>query len=131
MLLLAVAGVATGLGYGLRAGPAGPQVARMTGAAMGQLPSVLVLAAVAIAFFGLLPGASVPGAWTALAVVVVINLFGPALQVSHWVLDISPFTHAPRLPGGTVTAAPLLWLCALALAACVAGLAGLRRRDIG
>ena len=130
-LLLAVAGVAAGLGYGLRIGSVGPQVTRMIGAAMGQLPSALVLAAVAIALFGLLPGASVAGAWTALGVVVVINLFGQVLQLSHWILDISPFTHAPRLPGGTVTAAPLLWLCALALAACVAGLAGLRRRDIG
>jgi ABC-2 type transport system permease protein len=130
-LLLAVAGVATGLGYGLRAGPLGTLVSRMVGAAMGQLPSVLVLAAVAICLLGLLPGASVPGAWTALGLVVLINLFGQALQLSHWVLDISPFTHAPRLPGGTVNAAPLLWLCALALAASVAGLAGLRRRDIG
>ena len=130
-LLLAVAGVATGLGYGLRIGSAGPQVARMIGAAMGQLPSVLVLAGVAIALFGLLPRASVPGAWSALGLVVLINLFGQVLQLSHWVLDISPFTHAPRLPGGTVTAAPLLWLCALALAMSVAGLTGLRRRDIG
>ena len=130
-LLLAVAGVATGLGYGLRIGSAGPQVARMIGAAMGQLPSVLVLAGVAIALFGLLPRASVPGAWSALGLVVLINLFGQVLQLSHWVLDISPFTHAPRLPGGTVTAAPLLWLCALAVAASAAGLAGLRHRDIG
>ena len=131
VLLLAVAGVATGLGYGLRAGSAGHEVARLTGAAMGQLPSALVLAAVAVAFFGLLPRASVAAAWTALGLVVLINLFGQVLQLSHWVLDLSPFTHAPRLPGGTVSAAPLLWLCALALAACVAGLAGLRRRDIG
>jgi ABC-2 type transport system permease protein len=130
-LLLGVAGVATGLGYGLRIGSAGPQVTRMIGAAMGQLPSALVLAAVAIALFGLLPRASVAGGWTALGLVVVINLFGQVLQLSHWILDISPFTHAPRLPGGTVTAAPLLWLCALALAGSVAGLAGLRRRDIG
>jgi len=98
---------------------------------MGQLPSVLVLAGVAIALFGLLPGASVAGAWSALGLVVLINLFGQVLQLSHWVLDISPFTHAPRLPGGTVTAAPLLWLCALAVAASAAGLAGLRHRDIG
>jgi len=95
------------------------------------LPSVLVLAGVAIGLFGLLPRACVPGAWTALGLVVLINLFGQVLQLSHWVLDLSPFTHAPRLPGGTVSAAPLLWLCALALAMSVAGLAGLRRRDIG
>jgi ABC-2 type transport system permease protein len=130
-LLLAVAGVAAGLGYGLRTGSAGPELSRMIGAAMGQLPSALVLAAVAIALFGLLPRACVPGAWTALGLVVVINLFGQVLQLSHWILDLSPFTHAPRLPGGTVSAAPLLWLCALALALSVAGLVGLRRRDIG
>ena len=115
-LLLAVAGVATGLGYGLRAGAAGTEVARMTGAALGQLPSALVLAAIAGWPFGLRPGASVAGAWTALGLVVLINLFGQVLQLSHWVLDISPFTHAPRLPGGTVSAAPLVWLCGLALA---------------
>jgi ABC-2 type transport system permease protein len=130
-LLLAVAGVAAGLGYGLRIGSAGPELARMIGAAMGQLPSALVLAAVAVAFFGLLPRACAAGAWTALCLVVLINLFGQVLQLSHWVLDLSPFTHAPRLPGGAVSAVPLLWLCALALALSVAGLAGLRRRDIG
>ena len=130
-LLLAVAGVAAGLGYGLRAGSAGTEVARMTGAAMAQLPSVLILAAIAVLVFGLAPGASIPAAWTALGLVVLINLFGQVLQLSHWVLDISPFTHAPRLPGGTVSAAPLVWLCAIALAASAAGLAALRRRDIG
>jgi ABC-2 type transport system permease protein len=130
-LLLAVAGVATGLGYGLRAGGAGHQVARMAGAALGQLPPALVLAAVAILFFGLLPRAAVPGSWTAVGLVVAIALFGQVLQLSHWVLDVSPFTHAPRLPGGTVTAAPLLWLGLAALAFAAAGLAGLRRRDIG
>jgi ABC-2 type transport system permease protein len=130
-LLLAVAGVAAGLGYGLRIGSAGTQVAQMAEAGLAQLPSALVLAGVAVAACGLLPRVAVPVAWSALGLVVLINLFGQPLQLSHWVLDISPFTHAPRLPGGTVTAAPLLWLCALALAAFIAGLVGLRRRDIG
>jgi ABC-2 type transport system permease protein len=130
-LLLAVAGVATGLGYGLRIGSAGTQVARMTGAGLAQLPSALVLAGVAVAACGLLPRVAVPIAWSALGLVALINLLGQGLQLSHWILDISPFTHAPRLPGGTVTPAPLLWLCALALAFTVAGLLGLRRRDIG
>ena len=79
----------------------------------------------------MLPRAGVAGAWTALGLVVVIDLFGQVLQLSHWILDVSPFTHAPRLPGGPVQAAPLLWLCAVALALSAAGLAGLRRRDIG
>ena len=130
-VLLAVAGVAAGLGYGLRAGGAGPQVTRMLGAAFAQLPASLALAAVAVLLFGLLPEAAVPGAWTAVGLVVAIALFGQVLQVSHWVLDISPFTQTPRLPGGTVTAEPLLWLCLAAAGFSVIGLLGLRRRDIG
>jgi ABC-2 type transport system permease protein len=130
-LLLAVAGVAAGLAYGLRAGSAGSQVATMLGAALGQLPSVLVLAGVAVAFFGFWPGASVAGAWAAVGLVVALALFGQVLQLSHWVLDVSPFTHAPRLPGGTVSAAPLLWLGLVAVAFTAAGLAALRRRDVG
>jgi len=130
-LLLAVAGVAAGLAYGLRAGSAGTQVATMLGAALGQLPAALVLAAVAVWFFGFWPEASVAGAWGAVGLVVLLALFGQVLQLSHWVLDVSPFTHAPRLPGGTVSAAPLLWLGLVAVALTAAGLAALRRRDIG
>ena len=130
-LLLAVAGVAAGLGYGVRIGSPGSEAATMAGAALAQLPPVVVLAGVAIAVFGLWPRACVPAAWTALGLVVAIDLFGQVLQLSHWIGDVSPFTHAPRLPGGPVAAAPLLWLCAVALAAGAAGLAGLRRRDIG
>ena len=49
---------------------------------------------------------------------VAIELFGQVLQVSHWVLDISSFTHTPRLPGGMVSAARCSGcLAALALAA--------------
>jgi len=129
-VLLAVAGLAAGLGYGLRTGSAGPQAARMIGAAMAQLPASLVIAGVAVALVGLLPGACVAGAWTVLGAVVVIDLFGEVLQLSHWLLDISPFTHVPRLPGGPVSAAPLVWLSLVALAFCAVGLAALRRRDI-
>ena len=129
-VLLALAGLATGLGYGLRTGADGPQAARMLGAAMAQLPASLVIAGVAVALVGLLPGACVAGAWTVLGAVVVIDLFGQVLQLSHWLLDVSPFTHVPKLPGGTVSAAPLLWLCLAAITFSALGLAALRRRDI-
>lgn len=130
-LLLAVAGVAAGLGYGLRTGSVGTQVTRMLGAGLAQLPASLVVAAAAALLFGLLPKACTAGSWTAVGLVVAIELFGQGLHVPHWVLDISPFTHVPRLPDGTVTAAPLAWMCLAGLALTAAGLAGFRRRDIG
>lgn len=129
-VLLAVAGVAAGLGYGLRIGSAGPQAGRLIAAAMAQLPPALAVAAVAVLLFGLLPTWSVAGAWTVVGVAALLELFGQVLQLSHWVLDISPFAHAPRLPGGSVHAAPLVWLSAVAVAFCLAGLASLRRRDL-
>ena len=129
-LLLAVAGVSTGLGYGLRAGGAWAQAARMLGAALTQLPPALVIAGLAVAAFGFAPRACAVFDWVALGLVVAVSLFGQSLELSHWVLDLSPFTQAPRLPGVAVAAAPLAALSALAVSLAGAGLAALGRRDL-
>ena len=130
-LLLTTAGVSAGLGYGILTGSASTQVPYLLGAALARLPAVLVLAAVAVLLFGLLPWESVALGWSAVALAGVIAVFGPPLLWPAWMMDISPFTQTPKLPGGTVPAEPLLWLCGIAVALSVAGLAGLRRRDIG
>jgi ABC-2 type transport system permease protein len=129
--LLAVAGVATGLGYGLAVGGAGSETARMLGAGLAQVPAAAVIIGVAALAFGAIPDGCVAVAWTAVGLAVLLNLFGQALQLSHWILDISPFTHVPRLPGGAVSATPLISLSLIALALGAAGLAALRHRDIG
>jgi ABC-2 type transport system permease protein len=140
-VLLAVAGVTAGLGYGLAAsgsgagGPvvvsAGHEVTRMLGAGLAQLPPVLVIVGVAVLAFGLVPRACVAVGWTAFGLALAINLFGQSLKLSHWVLDISPFTHAPRLPGAPVAVAPLVWLSLIFVALAGFGVIALRRRDIG
>jgi ABC-2 type transport system permease protein len=130
-LLLAAAGGSAGLGYGILTGSVSTQLPELLGAAVARLPAALVLPAVAVLLFGLLPWESTALAWTAMALVAVITVFGPPLQWPAWIMDISPFTQIPKLPGGTVPAQPLLWPCAVALAMTVAGLAGLRRRDLG
>jgi ABC-2 type transport system permease protein len=70
-----------------------------------------------------------------MGVLVLIALFGQVLRLSQPVLDVSPFTHVPKLPGAAVTlhttGAPLLWLSLAVLALVTTGLAALRRRDIG
>ena len=69
-------------------------------------------------------------AWGALGLCVILGLVGAALQLDQWVMNLSPFTHLPKVPGGALTATPLAVLLAVALALGGAGLAGLRRREI-
>ena len=130
-VILAAGGLGIGLAYGIAISDVSTQVPRLIGAGLAQLPAALVVAAVAAAFIGLLPRSSGPAGWIAVGFCAFIVLFGPVLNLSQAVLDISPFTHVPKLPGGEFSLAPLAWLSLIAVALAAAGLIGLRRRDIG
>ncbi|MEU6039929.1 ABC transporter permease [Actinomadura sp. NPDC047616] len=126
---LGVAGAAAGLVHGLNSGDVGGWLPRVTGAALAQLPAVWLVAAVAVALFGLLPRLTA-ASWGAFGFVVLISLFGPTLQMDQWVQDVSPFTHIPKLPGDEFTATPLVWLVAVTAVVAAAGMGGFRRRDV-
>jgi ABC-2 type transport system permease protein len=98
---------------------------------MLQLPAVWVLTGVAIALFGLLPRVAAAVSWTVLAVLFTLTLFGQGLGLNQHVLDISPFVHIPRIPGGHFSAMPLIWLLAIAVLLGAVGMTGARRRDLG
>jgi ABC-2 type transport system permease protein len=126
---LATAGLATGLAYGLSTGDVGRQLPRVLAGAMVQLPAVWVLAAIAVALFGLLPRLTLV-AWGPLGVYLLLGLIGTAVQLDQWLLDLSPYTHTPKLPGAAMSTTPLIWLVTVTGALAAAGLVGLRRRDI-
>ena len=126
---LLAAGVAEGLAYGVAIGDVGGQLPRLIGAALAQLPAVWVLAAIAIAIFGFFPQASMIS-WAGPAVCILIGLVSAGVATAGWIRNISPFTHLPSLPGGTVSAGPLITLLAIAVVVGFAGLVGLRRRDL-
>ncbi len=130
VLIVGLTGLGAGVGYVYRAGGGADEIGRLVVAGLVQAPAALVIAGLAAALFGLVPRWSVGASWTALGFVVVMLLLGGTVQLSHWVLDISPFAHLPKLPGGTVNALPLVVLCVIAAALGAVGLVGLRRRDI-
>ncbi len=80
--------------------------------------------------FGAAPKLSV-AAWGVAGLALAISMFGPVLDVPQFVLDLSPFSHVPKLPGAEVTATPLVLLSAAGALALLCGLGALRRRDIG
>lgn len=130
VVLLVVAGGGAGLAYGAATGDIAGQVPRLIGATLAQVPAAAVLAGIAVALFGLVPRAT-GLAWAALGVFAVLGQVGPLLRLGQTVMDISPFTHTPRVPGAALSATPLVVLTLLAIGLVTLGLVALRRRDIG
>lgn len=127
--------VAFGLGLALASGgSAGDrlgEVPPLVGAALAQLPAVLVVVGVAALAAGLLPRWAPAVGWSVLGASVLLGpTFGAGLDLPGWVSDLSPFGHAPRAPAAGVDAAPLLVLAAVAVALVVVGALAARRRDL-
>ncbi|CAL9517223.1 ABC transporter permease [Streptomyces sp. R1] len=121
-LIMLLAGLGFAAGYGRDLGP-------VLGACLVQLPAVWVIGGAAVLLHGLLPRAAV-AAWAVAGAVLLLGWVGPALDVPQAVLDVSPYGHLPKLPGGEMSWPPVLVLLLIAGALVAAGLAGLRRRDL-
>src|SRR5262245_56222766 len=127
-MLMVVLGFVTGLAHGAHIGDMG-QIGRVLGGALVQLPATWVLTGLVVAGFGLAPRLAAIG-WGALAAFVFLGEVGPILKLNQYVMDVSPYTHVPRLPGSPVTYTPLVALTVVAAGLIAFGLFGFRRRDV-
>jgi ABC-2 type transport system permease protein len=128
-VLLLLAGAAAGLAAAVQTNDSG-RFAPVVAGALVQIPAVWVIVGIVAAAFGLVPRLVVLG-WVALVGFVLLGELGPLFDLSQAVMDVSPFAHVPRMPGGDVAAGPLFWLTAVAAVLIAAGLGGFRRRDVG
>ncbi|MET7988643.1 ABC transporter permease [Streptomyces sp. NPDC005281] len=122
VLIMLLGGLGLALGYGSEFGP-------VLGACLVQVPAIWTLGGLAVLLYGLSPRIA-PGAWATAGLALLLGWIGPALKIPQSVMDLSPFGHLPKLPGGTMTWTPVLVLTAIAVALTAAGLACLRRRDL-
>ncbi|HWS57238.1 MAG TPA: ABC transporter permease [Actinotalea sp.] len=103
---------------------------RIAGAAAVQLPAVAVLAGLTMLAIGLAPRWASALSWGALVAFLLLGELGPLFELPSWLLDLSPFSHTPMLPGGDFSLGPVLGLSAVAVGLVAAGLAAFRRRDL-
>ena len=102
----------------------------LVGGSLGMLPGVLLIAGVAVLLLGWLPRWSVL-AWALFGFALLQAYLGDLLRFPDALSGVSPFWHLPRVPAEQFSAAPGLVVLVLALVLCVAGVVGVRRRDIG
>ena len=128
-LVMAAGGLGVGIGAGAVLGDFRGWVGRMVRSGLITTPALWIIAAAAVALFGLVPKWT-PGAYGVFGVMVFIAYLGPLIDAGQWFLDLTPYTHIPKIPGGVFHWTPLVWMTAISLVLTAAGLAGLRRRDV-
>ncbi|MEV5202607.1 ABC transporter permease [Streptomyces sp. NPDC053720] len=122
-LLMAVGGLGLAVGYG-------HELPAVLGASLVQLPAIWLLGGVTVLLYGAFPKAAV-ASWGVAGICLALGWLGPAVDMPQAVMDVSPFTHLPKLPGGTgMEWGPVLALTAVAVVLVGAGVEALRRRDV-
>ncbi|MFE4715426.1 ABC transporter permease [Streptomyces sp. NPDC056728] len=121
-LIMVLGGLGLGIGYGRNFGP-------VLGACLTQLAAIWVIGGLAVLLFGVFPRAAV-AAWAVAGIALLIGWIGPAFELPQPVMNLSPFGHLPKLPGGEMAWTPVLTLLAIAAVLVAVGLTGLRRRDL-
>ncbi|MFJ8854459.1 ABC transporter permease [Streptomyces sp. NPDC102437] len=122
-LLMTAGGLGLALGYG-------HELPAVLGASLVQLPAIWLLGGVTVLLYGAFPKAAV-ASWGVAGICLALGWLGPAVDMPQAVMDMSPFTHLPKLPGGTgMEWGPVLALTAVAVALVGTGVGALRRRDV-
>lgn len=125
--LTVLMGLGLAVGYGIGSGE-WDRVLPQVGGQLAYLPGTLVVGALAVALFGLLPrGTGL--AWAAVALVALQVVLGQLLGLPDVVQAVSPFWHLAAVPVDDFEVVPYVSLVLIAAALVAVGLWGYRRRD--
>lgn len=125
--LLVVTGVALAVGVG---NDSGQSFGRLVWSALAQAPAVWSVAALAVLCFAWRSRWAVAG-WGVVVLFATLGQIGELLDLPSWLLDLSPYRHAPRMPLADFRVGPALALGAIAAALLAVSWLRYRSRDIG
>lgn len=107
----------------------GDRVAATVGASLAYLPAIWVIMAVAVALFSLAPRLT-SLAWVLIVALVLVTEIGAMLSWPSAIMNLSPFTHIPRLPAAEMSWTPLIALTMIAAGLTAGAIVRYRRRDL-
>jgi ABC-2 type transport system permease protein len=125
--LLLVSGAALAVGVGTSSDQS---FGRLVGSALAQGPAVWTVAALAVLCFAW-RSLWAPLGWGVVVLFATLGEVGGLLGLPQWVLDLSPYTHAPRMPVDDFEILPAVALSLLAAALLALSWWRYRERDIG
>lgn len=129
MALVATIGFFGGLMYFISGGDA-DTVWKLTRASILQIPAVLAFIGLTVFTFGALPRFTAGIAWGSFIGVLTISQLGAILKLPQWVVDISPFTHAPTNINGSIDLQPLIIMTTAGVALITTGILLFKNRDV-
>ena len=125
--LLLVSGVALAVGVG---GDTNHSPWRPVASALAQAPAVWTVASLAVLCFAW-RSQWAPLGWGVVVLFTTLGEIGALLELPQWVLDLSPYAHAPRMPLEDFAPVPALLLTVLAAGLLAVSWLRYRSRDIG
>ena len=129
VVLAASAGVSAGIARAYQTRESADFIA-ILGGALIQLPAAWVVIGLCVVGYGLSARLANLG-WSALVLFLLITEVGALLKLPHGVIDLSPFSHTPKLPGSPVSIEAVVILVVTGASLVALGLGLLSRRDIG
>jgi ABC-2 type transport system permease protein len=127
-VLLLLVGLVIGAVDAANGGAIGIGPALAGGAA--RIPAAWVMIGVAALAVGGAPAWAAEVAWAWFALSFALGEFGALLRLPGWLIDLSAFTHSPRVPVEAFQVTPTLLLSALAAALAATALVAFGRRDV-
>ena len=128
-ILLSI-GVSTGVTHVIVSGSGWSGITAIMLAPLVHLPAMVVMYGIGVFLFGSKPRWMIAGVWSVFGFFLVIGQFAALLELPNWVINVSPFSHAPLLPSDSLKILPIAILSSIGLALIVSGTTLFRKRDL-
>ena len=130
LLICLATGLATGIGAFLSDTGDAHVVADLLVAGANQIPAVLAVIGLVVAFFGWLPRFAAAAGWAVIGFGGFVTAFGDLLDLPQALKNLNVFGHVAAYPVAPIAWQPIAWLLLIAAASIAAGFGGWSRREV-